>query len=43
MCHIENSVTSTELADILLNRYNVLIKNLASKKGLTRAIMYVSQ
>ena len=34
MCHIENSVTSTELADILLNRYNVLIKNLASKEGL---------
>lgn len=36
MCHIENSVTSTELADILLNRYNVLIKNLASKEGLNK-------
>lgn len=36
MCHIENSVTSTELADILLNRYNVLIKNLASKEGLKK-------
>ena len=36
MCHIENSVTSTELADILLNRYNALIKNLASKEGLNK-------
>lgn len=36
MCHIENSVTSTELADVLLNRYNVLIKNLASKEGLNK-------
>ena len=36
MCHIENSVTSTELADILLNKYNVLIKNLASKEGLNK-------
>lgn len=36
MCHIENSVTSTGLADILLNRYNVLIKNLASKEGLNK-------
>lgn len=36
MCNIENSVTSTELADILLNRYNVLIKNLASKEGLNK-------
>lgn len=36
MCHIENSMTSTELADILLNRYNVLIKNLASKEGLNK-------
>lgn len=36
MCHIENSVTSTEIADILLNRYNVLIKNLASKEGLNK-------
>lgn len=36
MCYIENSVTSTELADILLNRYNVLIKNLASKEGLNK-------
>lgn len=36
MCHIENSVTSTELADILLNRYNVLIKNLTSKEGLNK-------
>lgn len=36
MCHIENSVTSTELADTLLNRYNVLIKNLASKEGLNK-------
>lgn len=36
MCHIENSVSSTELADILLNRYNVLIKNLASKEGLNK-------
>lgn len=36
MCHIENSVTSTELADILLNRYNVLIKNLASKEGVNK-------
>ncbi len=36
MCHIENRVTSTELADILLNRYNVLIKNLASKEGLNK-------
>lgn len=36
MCHIENSMTSTELADVLLNRYNVLIKNLASKEGLNK-------
>ena len=36
MCHIENSVTSTELADVLLNRYNVLIKDLASKEGLNK-------
>ena len=42
MCHIENSVTSTELADILLNRYNVLIKNLASKEGLNKG-NYVRQ
>ncbi|MCM1309175.1 MAG: aminotransferase class I/II-fold pyridoxal phosphate-dependent enzyme [Butyrivibrio sp.] len=34
MCLIEEKYTSTELADILLNRYNILIKDLSSKDGL---------
>lgn len=34
MCRIENKYTSTELADILLNRYNILIKDLSTKDGL---------
>ena len=34
MCRIENRYTSMELADILLNRYNILIKDLSTKDGL---------
>lgn len=34
MCRIESGYTSTELADILLNRYNILIKDLSAKDGL---------
>ncbi len=34
MCRIEGGYTSTELADILLNRYNILIKDLSTKDGL---------
>lgn len=34
MCHIENICTSSQLADIMLNRYNILIKDLSTKTGL---------
>lgn len=34
MCHITSGITSTGLADVLLNKYNILIKDLSSKDGI---------
>ena len=34
MCHLENGYSSRELADMLLNKYNILIKDLSTKEGL---------
>ncbi len=34
MCYIKEGITSTELADVLLNKYNILIKDLSTKDGL---------
>ena len=33
LARIETGMTSGELADILLNRYNILIKDLSTKTG----------
>ena len=33
LCRVESGCTSTRLADILLNRYNILIKDLSTKTG----------
>lgn len=34
MCRIENGMSSRKLADTMLNRYNILIKDLSTKEGL---------
>lgn len=34
MCRIENGFSSRKLADIMLNKYNILIKDLSTKEGL---------
>ena len=34
MCHLENGMSSSKLADIMLNKYNILIKDLSTKEGL---------
>lgn len=34
MCRLENGMSSRRLADIMLNRYNILIKDLSTKEGL---------
>lgn len=34
MAYIENGISSAHLADILLNKYNILIKDLSTKDGL---------
>ena len=34
MCHLENGMSSRKLADIMLNKYNILIKDLSTKEGL---------
>ena len=34
MCRLENGMSSRKLADIMLNRYNILIKDLSTKEGL---------
>ena len=34
MCHLENGMSSRRLADIMLNKYNILIKDLSTKEGL---------
>lgn len=34
MCRIENGMSSRKLADIMLNKYNILIKDLSTKEGL---------
>ncbi len=34
MCRIENGFSSRKLADIMLNNYNILIKDLSTKEGL---------
>lgn len=34
MCRIDAGCTSTQLADVMLNRYNILIKDLSTKEGL---------
>lgn len=33
LCRVESELTSRKLADILLNRYNILIKDLSTKTG----------
>lgn len=33
LCRIESGCTATRLADILLNRHNILIKDLSTKTG----------
>ncbi len=33
LCRVENGMSSRRLADILLNRYNILIKDLSTKTG----------
>lgn len=35
MCKIEGGMTATELATIMLNRYNILVKDLTGKTGLS--------
>lgn len=34
MCRLENGMSSRKLADTMLNRYNILIKDLSTKEGL---------
>lgn len=34
MCRIKSGITSTQLADVMLNKYNILIKDLSRKDGL---------
>ena len=34
MCHLDNGMSSRKLADIMLNKYNILIKDLSTKEGL---------
>ena len=34
MCRVDGGMTATELATIMLNRYNILIKDLSGKEGL---------
>ena len=34
MCRLENGMSSRKLADVMLNRYNILIKDLSTKEGL---------
>lgn len=34
MCHVEGGMSSRRLADIMLNKYNILIKDLSAKEGL---------
>lgn len=34
MCRIKSDITSTQLADVMLNKYNILIKDLSRKDGL---------
>ena len=34
LCHVEEKLTSAELASVMLNKYDILIKNLSNKEGL---------
>ena len=34
MCHLDSGMSSRKLADIMLNKYNILIKDLSTKEGL---------
>lgn len=34
MCHLDNGMSSRHLADVMLNKYNILIKDLSGKEGL---------
>jgi len=42
MCEIKNNMTSLELTEKLLSQYNILIKNLSSKNGISGEYIRVS-